>query len=225
MAIGSDRDGRRAAAAWRRRRRRRSSRPSTSPSASAAWSRSTTCRSPSRGGRSCRSSGRTARARRRSSTSSPGCTSRRRGIIAFEGENITRRRPDQITDARRRAHVPEHPPVRDDDRRRERDGRLPRADEGRPVPVDHPAPDDLARGVEDPPAGARDARVRRAPAARVRRDLGQPLLRRPAPRRDRPRAGVGAAAAAARRADRGHEPAGVRPAQGLHDPPARRARR
>ena len=39
---------------------------------------------------------------------------------------------------------------------------------------------------------------------------GQPALRRPAAARDRARAGVGAEAAAARRADRGHEPAGVR---------------
>ena len=36
------------------------------------------------------------------------------------------------------------------------------------------------------------------------------VLRRPAARRDRPRAGVGPEAAAARRADGGHEPAGVR---------------
>ena len=42
------------------------------------------------------------------------------------------------------------------------------------------------------------------------------LLRRPAPRRDRARARLGAEAAAARRADRGHEPAGIRRAQGLH---------
>ena len=34
---------------------------------------------------------------------------------------------------RRRAHVPEHPPVLDDERRRERDGGLPRAHEGRAV--------------------------------------------------------------------------------------------
>ena len=43
-----------------------------------------------------------------------------------------------------------------------------------------------------------------------RRAGDEPALRRPAPPRDRPRAGLRAQAAAARRADRGHEPAGVR---------------
>ena len=54
--------------------------------------------------------------------------------------------------------------------------------------------------------------------------VDQPLLRRPAPGRDRPRAGLRAQAAAARRADGGHEPAGVRGAHRLHAQAARRAR-
>ena len=55
--------------------------------------------------------------------------------------------------------------------------------------------------------GTRAARVLR-PAQQGRRDLAQPLLRRPAPARGRARARDAAEAAAARRADGGHEPAG-----------------
>ena len=109
------------------------------------------------------------------------------------------------------ADVPEHPPLRDDDRDRERHGRPARADEGGPVRLDPPA----RRAC----AGRSASRARRRremleyvglkPASpRPARD--QPLLRRPAPRGDRPRARVGPGAAAARRADRRHEPAGVR---------------
>ena len=54
--------------------------------------------------------------------------------------------------------------------------------------------------------------------------VDQPLLRRPAPAGDRPRAGVRAQAAAARRADGGDEPPGVGAADRLHAPAARRAR-
>ena len=50
------------------------------------------------------------------------------------------------------------------------------------------------------------------------------LLRRPAPPGDRARAGLRAEAAAARRADGGHEPAGVRGAAPAHGAPAHRAR-
>ena len=39
------------------------------------------------------------------------------GRIAFNGDDITGRRPDQIMKAGHGAHVPEHPPVRDDDAR------------------------------------------------------------------------------------------------------------
>ena len=65
----------------------------------------------------------------------------------------------------------------------------------------------------------------------LRQPRDQSLLRRPAPSRDRPGTRLRAEAAAARRADRRHEPAGVRPshrihahdAQGpvAHDPPDR----
>ena len=41
----------------------------------------------------------------------------RRAGSPFDGKDITGMRPDKITAARRRAHVPEHPPVRDDDAR------------------------------------------------------------------------------------------------------------
>ncbi len=64
---------------------------------SAAWSRSTTCRSTSRPTRSSRSSAPTAPARRPCSTCSPACTSRPRGRIVFGGRDITRARPDVIT--------------------------------------------------------------------------------------------------------------------------------
>ena len=53
---------------------------------------------------------------------------------------------------------------------------------------------------------------------------GQPPLRRPAPAGDRPRAGLRPQAAAARRAHRGHEPAGVRGAARADGDAARRAR-
>ena len=107
----------------------RCSRPSRCRRSSAASSRSTTSRSRSPSARSSRSSAPTARARRRSSTCSPGSTSRRSGAIVFDGKDISRTRPDQITTLGHRAHVPEHPPVRDDERRRERDGRPARAHE------------------------------------------------------------------------------------------------
>ena len=79
------------------------------------------------------------------------------------------------------------------------------------------------------PRGARD-RGARARAAQARRDPApppgprrQPALRRPAPARDRARAGFGPQAAAARRADGRHEPAGVRGAARADGQAAQRA--
>ncbi len=123
-----------------------------------------------------------------------------------------RSRPDKITEARGRPDLPEHPPVRRDDRDRERD--------------DRPPSRGCARGcsasIFRPPHGcaARSARPRRGPAscsttsgsrtASADRYAERALLRRPAPCRDRASARLRAEAAAARRADRGNEPAGVR---------------
>ena len=69
----------------------------------------------------------------------------------------------------------------------------------------------------------RPAQARRhpAPPSRSRR---QPALRRPAPARDRPRARLRPQAAAARRADGRHEPAGVRAAARADGEAAHRAR-
>src|SRR3954452_11337386 len=68
------------------------------------------------------------------------------------------------------------------------------------------------------------ARLQRRQARSLRRPGDQPLLRRPAPRGDRPRARVRAQAAAARRADGRHEPAGVGQPHPVHAQGARRAR-
>ena len=81
-----------------------------------------------------------------------------------------------------------------------------------------------ARGAGGARAGARAARLRRGGRETGRRAGDQPVLRRPAARGDRPGAGLRPAPAAARRADGGDEPAGVRPPDRLHAPAARRAR-
>ena len=57
--------------------------------------------------------------------------------------------------------------------------------------------------------GARELAYVGHPTRLARPAGDQPVLRRPAPGRDRPRARLGPEAAAARRADGGHEPAGV----------------
>jgi ABC-type multidrug transport system ATPase subunit len=61
------------------------------------------------------------------------------GRVLFEGRDVT--------GARRRAHVPEHPPVLDHERPRERDGGLPLAHEGRVVRVDPADAERPARGA------------------------------------------------------------------------------
>ncbi len=174
--------------------------------------------------RSRRSSGPTAPARRRSSTCSPGSTGRASGNVIFDGKDVTARRPDQITalgvartfqnirlfgtmSAVENVIVGQH-------------ARLKAAR----VRRDHP-PAVGAQGGEGGGGKARELLdyVGRAQAApRRRRD--EPVLRRPAPGGDRPRAGLGPEAAAAGRADGRHEPAGVRAADAVHAQAARRAR-
>ena len=114
-------------------------------------------------GRSSRSSARTAPARPRSSTCSPASTGRPTGAITVRRQERHRAaaRPDH--EGRRGAHVPEHPPVRHDDRDRERDGRPARSHEGGPVRLDPPRFRWVRReekAVER--EGARDAHLRRA---------------------------------------------------------------
>ena len=69
------------------------------------------------------------------------------GRVEFDGRNITGRRPDRIMALGVAQNVPEHPPVRDDERARERDGRPARPHEGRPVRLD-PALPARAQGGE-----------------------------------------------------------------------------
>ena len=115
--------------------------------------------------------------------------------------------------ARHRPNVPEHPPVPEHDRARERAGRDA-------LPPQEAA--SSARSCARRASGARNrtragARQRAArvlrPARQGRRDLAQPLVRRPAPAGGCACARDEAEAAAARRADSRHEPAGDR---GLH---------
>ena len=114
-------------------------------------------RSTSPSARSSRSSGPTAPGRPRSSTCSPGSTSRRTGSICLRGARTSPAGgPDQITAAGRRADVPEHPPLLDDDRAGERHGRPARAHARRSVRVDHPAAAHAARGARGDGAGTRD---------------------------------------------------------------------
>ena len=88
------------------------------------------------------------------------------GKIAFDGKDITARAPGPDPGAGDRADVPEHPPVRHDERARERDGRPARAHEGRAVRLDLPAAAACARrSATVTRQGARVARVRRPAAA------------------------------------------------------------
>ena len=121
---------------------------------------------------------------------------------------------------RRRAHVPEHQAVQDDDRARERAGRAPRAHEGAHHRLDPPHAVRAARGARDRGVRGRPAQVRRHLGPPADDLAAQPALRRPAPARDRARARLGSEAAAARRADGGHEPAGVRAAARADGDPA-----
>ena len=125
--------------------------------------------------------------------------------------------------ARDQPHVPEHPAVREHDRDGER--------AGRPAP----APGHVA-GSGGPQHARRACRGGRGhgEARRLLQYVGlqgrgrhpreQALVRRPAPARGRAGAGDEAATAAARRADRGHEPDREGRDDRLHPAPARRHR-
>ena len=124
--------------------------------------------------------------------------------------DITGLPPHTIADAGPRPDLPEHPAVRPHDRRGERHGGDALAHEGRASSATvlrfAPAAPGGAGGRGVRPASCSTSSASAGAAGRVR---AQPLLRRPAPARGRPRAGAAAQGAAARRADRRHEPAGV----------------
>ena len=79
------------------------------------------------------------------------------GRIAFDGDDITGGRPDKIMSLGHGPHVPEHPPVRDHDRGRERAGGPARPHEGEAC---------SARSCARPACGARSARRARRRARR-----------------------------------------------------------
>ena len=127
------------------------------------------------------------------------------GEFMFDGEPLVEPEAQRRRRARHRAHVPEHPAVRQPDRAGERDGRPPRAHARRRLGRDlaqrrRRAP----RRARDPQARARAARLRRRREAR-QQPRQAPGLRRPAPAGDRARARDRAEAAGARRARGRHE--------------------
>ena len=138
------------------------------------------------------------------------------GRIFLGERDITPRAAGRDHQARCRADLPEHPPVRRDDSRRERDGRAPRADAGRALRVDLPAALGPPRGTPNARARPRAAGLRWPARARLRPARLAAAVRRPAAGGDRPGAGVPAETAAARRADRRHEPARIPGADGVH---------
>ena len=158
-------------------------------------------------GTSPRSSAPTAPARRPSSTCSPASTSPEDGTVTFRGTLAARSAPGSDHRARHLPDVPEHPALRQHDGGRERAGR-----HARRVPLGFW--DVLRRGPRWRARGA-GALAARPPscstvvglARQGQRGGAQSALRRPAPARDRrgpwPRS---PAAAAARRAHRGHDP-------------------
>ena len=174
--------------------------------------------------RSSRSSARTAPARRRSSTCSPASTGRPRGgSLRRAGHH--RRRPDTRSRASGSRAPSRTSACSANDRARERDDRPPRAHAGPGCSARSSARRRVRREEREVArAGAGDARVRRHETRRFDELGEQPVLRRPAPPRDRPRPGDRADAAAARRAGRRHEPAGDGRADRVHPQAPRRAR-
>ena len=147
------------------------------------------------------------------------------GQIRFDGSAAGEAEAPRDHQARDRAHLPEHPALQVDDRAGERHGRAPTRSSKVGLlnalfrtPL-HRRTEAAARG-----GGVRAARVRRG--RRTGRRAGrEPLLRRPAPARDRARDGHQAEAAVPRRAGGrlqpgreaaadGPDPQGPRP--GLH---------
>ena len=132
------------------------------------------------------------------------------GRIMFLGEDVTGKPPHAITAARHRPHVPEHPPLPEHDRARERPRRHARAPERRTSSTRSCARRASSARRRRRASGRCELLQFVGPAAQgAGRRAKQPALRRPAPARGRARARDRAEAAAPRRADRRHEPAGV----------------
>ena len=129
------------------------------------------------------------------------------GSIVFDGVDVSDKPPHAITAARHRPHLPEHPALHADDRARERARRHALPPARRHPRLDRAHAEGQARGGGGARQGARAARLQR-PAAAPRGAGRVAALRRPAPARGRARARHRPEAAAARRADGRHEPAG-----------------
>ena len=128
------------------------------------------------------------------------------GEVRFDGAAAGEPQAARHHQARHRPHLPEHPALQGDDRPGERDGRRRRAQQGRPA--QRAVPHARCTAVPRRPPrgrGVRAARVRRRRRARGRAGR-EPLLRRPAPPRDRPGDGDQAEAAVPRRAGRRLQP-------------------
>ena len=158
--------------------------------------------STSSGGTSPGSSGRTAPARRRCSTSSPGCCRPGRGQVVLDGVDITRKRPHQrarlgigrtfqrletfgtlsarenilVAAEMRRGWSHDQLVAQDGDRRDPRAGRPRRAS---------PTSGSTSSHRHRPPRGARPGAGHPAASAAARRAVGRPQRRRDRPRSDR----------------------------------------
>ena len=124
------------------------------------------------------------------------------GGIWFEGKDITTMRPDQIMGlgiSRTFQNIRLFPTMSAIENVMVAEHRQMKAGIFRSI---FRPPGTVKEEREGAREGARDPRVRRSPRARVRRDVDQHVLRRPAPARDRPRARRRSGPAAARRADR-----------------------
>ena len=143
------------------------------------------------------------------------------GARPFQRQRHHGQAPGPRHAGRRRAHVPEHQAVPDDDVDRERAGRdaraaaLARQRDGAAHAVQP------ARGEGVLRQGARAAELRGAQAPQ--RAGHEPAVRRSAPAGDRARAGLRSTAAAARRANGRDEPERVRAAAPAHGDHAQRA--
>ena len=129
------------------------------------------------------------------------------GGVIFEDTPISGPPPHKVTRARHGAHVPEHPPLPQHDGARERPRRpCTAALKGGHLGSVLGTPAAEARGRGSAGAGAASCSTFVGLAGKADELRAEPLLRRPAPARDGPRARHRAEAPAARRADRGHEP-------------------
>src|SRR6267142_68969 len=128
------------------------------------------------------------------------------GTVRFRGEPLVGLRPDEIT-ARRLPHVPEHPPLRQHDRGRERTGRHARAHPARAARRTH-ARAALRRDRARALAARRRAARARGTARQGQRCRAEPAVRRATTARAGARARLRARPAPARRADGGHDAGG-----------------